>query len=796
MAEGSAEKAGRMDGWELRGAWCQMCGPARTHCYTRCYVKDGEWLRVEGCPKAGNNGVFGGVSLCAKGNAAPRSLPSENRLTTPLRRIGAKGPGARFERISWDDALDQIAETMLEQKEEYGPESFGILSPQFYSPLATLGRRLLNVHGSPNYLHSALCMVQRSASANTVVGGPAIFANNSTIPAQLDKTELLVCWGENVESAGVNQGGARRRVEQMERGMKVIDIRPLRDPLAAKADIWLPVRPGTDLALALGLLNVICGEGLYDRDFAREWCNGFPELCEHVRPCTPEWAEERCGIPAEQIREVARMIAAAKPCAIEFGNGIGDQSRDGHWTVCAVQLIGAICGNLGKPGGGADGGPVPPLIRLGQTSTLPERLERSGEDIENGWPAGHSKLVAPEFPRWYEPPGNGGPTSSYLGGLLSVLTEDPYPLRAIFAQSTNPLSATRQPRLVAQALEKLDFYFVMDLYKNPSCDFADIVLPAASQYECPHTIGLKNMPEGSFLALGQKVHEPPEEAMSDWEFYLKLGDRLGYGEDFWHGDVDAWLAEQLAPTGIGLEQLRAAPEGIFVPRGGAVPPAGTPLAQAPAKPDYARMFSGLPHGKLQCRNEVMGGKPDRRGGVLPEFPEYRGPAEGLAETPKLAEDYPLIFSDVHAYYLSQHSYYANVAELRGQDPDPWVKINPATAARYGIEEGDWVRIESPHGCCVLKAQLTEGVSPEVLMGRRGWWQGCEELGQPGYSWADGGAEVNVLYSADPADTDAFHSSYGKQTLVRISRSGPPKTLDDLERDWRAAENGCAHERQA
>lgn len=736
---------------------------------------------MEGCPNSCNNGTRGGRSLCAKGAAAPMSLNTNDRLLYPMKRVGEKGPGAQFERISWDEALDTIAETLLAQKKAYGAESFGILSPQNFAVLASVGRRFLNVHGSPNYLHSAICFVQRQASVNTVLGGPAIFANNSTMPAHLEDTELLVRWGINLENSAINQGLVRNILLQQKRGMKVIDVRPVCDCMVAKADEWVPVRPGTDLALAIGILHVIFAEGLYDKAFCEKWVHGFDELAEHLGQFSVSWACEHSGISEQQITSIAREIAAANPCAIMYGNGVGDQSRDGYWTMVCIQLIGAVCGNIGKSGGGADGMRMPPVVPIRPfCDVLAERLPRSAEDEENGWPAGHSKLVSPEFPRWYTVPGNGGPTSSYLGGLLSVLSEEPYPLRAIFAQSTNPLSATRQPELVVRCLEKLDFYFVMDQHFNPSCEYADIVLPAASSYECSDQIGIQNNAAGTFIAINQKLADPPGEAMSDWEFYLKLAYRMGYGADFWDGEIDGWLREQLEHTGITLEQLRATPDGIFLerPQSAQESPA---LPQAAAEPNYAQMFSQLPFGKAQGANAVVGGKAGAGAfeqDILPSLPVYHGPSEGLAETPELAKEYPYIFSDVHAHRLSEHSYYNNVGQIRSIEAAPWVKINPKTAAAHHISEGDWVRIESPHGWCVLCARLTETVSPEVLMARRGWWQGCKELGIPGYHYGNGGAETNALYSADPKVADKFSSSYGKQTLVKISRSlTPPLTWE-------------------
>ena len=753
----------------ILGSWCQSCAPCQSHCYLRCHIENGIWTKTEGCTNACNNGQHGSTSLCAKGVAAHESIKASGRILYPMRRIGPKGPGAKFTRISWKEALGTIASTLLEQKRLYGPESFGILSPQMFPPLAFLGRRLLNVHGSPNYLHSAICFTQRKMSMYSVLGCQANGMANNMAPTQLDKTKLLVSWGANPENAAINRGGIKRRLRRQREGMQVIDIRPMRDALADKADLWLPVRPGTDLALALGILHVIVRDRLYDAGFVAEWCHGFEELREHLGQFTPEWAEHRCGIDASLIERTARLMGTVKPMGIICGNGVGDQSRDGHWTVVAIQLIGALTGNFGIPGGGSDQVPLAPMVApFRMPDTLSSRMPASEEDLENGWKAGTSKLVAPEFPQWLPLPGHDEPTSTYFGGLMSVLTGKPYPLRCVLAQATNPLTATRQPKLVEKALEKLDMFIAMDMYWNPSCDYADIVLPAASQFECSHQLGMQNVEDGTFIAISQKLATPPGEAMSDWEFYLKLAEALGYGDDFWGGDIEKLLEEMVEPTGYSLEQLRQAPDGIFIPRDGQHLPQA--CARGSQEPDYARLLAALPGGKVQCANDFIGGKPSVVDGKpLPRLPIYQGPPEGIAETPELAREYPLIFSDVHAYHTSTSSCLGGSAHLRALQPYPWVKINPKTAERYGISQDDWVRVESPHGWVVLKAQITECISPEVLMAKRGWWQSCDELGLPGYGCLDGGSEVNVLYSTDETALDRFHSSIGKQTLVRIGK---------------------------
>ena len=752
---------------QVRHNWCQMCGPAKTKCSTLCYVKDGKFTNVEGNPEAGNNYGVGSRSLCSKANAAVQVPYSPLRIMYPMKRTGEKGEG-KFERITWEEALDIISTKLLETKEKYGPECFAALSPQEFAVQGTIAQRFLNVHGTPNYMHSSICMTQRTWGAQVTVGGKALNAVTPIGPGEMDKTKLYVNWGENLENSACNQGGPFKRVDNKQKnGMKIIDIRPMLDPLASKADVWVPVRPGTDCALALAILHVIIGEDLYDHDFCDNWVNGFDKLAEHVKQFPPSWASPITGVPEEQIYEVARMMGTIKPMGIGFGNGVGDQASDGTSTIQAICSIEAITGNMGIAGGGNKGKVLPPsLIKTKPFDRLSDRLPESEEDKANGWHPGASKLVAPEIPRWYQGPHSWhcGLTSAYFKGIMSVLTEKPYPIRCLLAQSTNPLSATRQPQKVVEALKKIEFYFVMDTTWNSSCNYADVVLPALTHYETSDQFNVKNMAGGTAIGINQGVIEPIGEGRSDWRFYCDLAVKMGYGEDFWNGDMDACLREQLDGSGIDLEELRAANKGIFVERTDGAKPT------EPKYQDYEKMFASLPGGKVQCYNEWIGNKPncDDTGTISP-LPVYNGPAESIAGTPDIAEEYPLVISDVHAYRLCNHSYYVDVPYLRELQPYPWVKINPATAKQYGIADGDWVKIESPHGWVKMVARYLESIAPDVLMSRRGWWQPCEELDLPGYDHLDGGSEINVLYDAELANFDPFNSAMSKQTLVKISK---------------------------
>lgn len=734
---------------KIISTFCHGCGSYKPRCGILCYVKDGKFVRVEGNPDAFNNWGAGCTSLCAKGYTGPQFLYAKDRLQYPLKRAGEKGEG-RFRRITWDEALDTIADKLKETKTKYGPEAYAVLSPEAWPVLWMLGRRFLNVYGSPNYMHSAICATPRMAASKVTVG----FSSMS--PDDWQKTKLIVNWGANVENSGVNSEAPYAILNALQNGTRLIDIRPMLDPMGAKADMWLPVRPGTDGALALAFLNVIIGEKLYDTDFVEKWCYGFDKLAEHVKKYPPEWAAKITGIPAEQVRQAARLIGTTKPAYIKTGNGIGDQTNDGTWTTSAICLISAITGNLDVPGGhfAGFGTAGPSLISTKRVSTLDEMAP---PDMVN-------KLVAPESPLWYQTRDNweSGPSSAYYKGLMSILTGKPYPIRVLNASCTNPLSATRNPKKVAEALKKLDFMFVMDVFHASHVDFADIVLPACTSYEQSDHFGMKNTKEGTWIGIYNKVAEPLGESRSDWQFYLDLAVKMGYGEYFWHGSTEEFLNDQLAPSGITAAQLRQSPRGIFIKRTQPAPP--------PEYRKYNMLFKNLPHGKVQCYNEFIGGKDSNdNSGKLPYLPVYQGPPEGIAETPGIAKEYPLIISDVHAHRLSHHSYMHDIPYLRELQPYPWLKINPATAKKYGIANGDWVKVESLYGWCKFKAEYFAGISLEVLMTKRGWWQPCDELGLPGYSSFDGGSEVNNLYNADPEIFDKFYSQMAKQTLVKISK---------------------------
>jgi anaerobic selenocysteine-containing dehydrogenase len=214
--------------------FCHGCGAAKPRCAVLCHVENGRFVRVEGNPEAFNNGIAGSRSLCAKGNTGMQYLYAKDRLLYPMKRAGAKGEG-RFQRISWDEALNTIADKLKEVKQKYGPEAFGILSPEYWPVLGSLGRRFLNVYGSPNYLHSAICATPRMAATRITIGF------GSMAPDDFSKTRLFVNWGANAENSAVNHGQPLAILNALERAPMIISVHA--GPLASKADLWLPIRP-------------------------------------------------------------------------------------------------------------------------------------------------------------------------------------------------------------------------------------------------------------------------------------------------------------------------------------------------------------------------------------------------------------------------------------------------------------------------------------------------------------------------------------------------------------------------
>jgi anaerobic selenocysteine-containing dehydrogenase len=723
------------NGEKVVPTFCGMCGPGPFGCGIYAFVKDGHFVRVAGMKESPvNHGA-----LCPKGQAAPQWVYSQDRLKYPMKRVGEKGEG-RFERITWDEAIGIVADTLKRQKKIYGPESLAILSPARRSYTEVL-QRFLTAHGSPNFGHSGICAMQRAFSfMYTFADWPG---------ADVSESDLVIYWGRQPVFSAPAMDPPKMLVDAKKRGAKVIAIKPSVEPDVGMADIWVPIRPGTDAAFALAMLHVVVNEDLIDKPFVEKWCYGYDKLRDHVQQYSPEWAEKITGVPAGQIREVARLYATTKKAAIDLGNGV-EHAPSASDAIRAVAILIAITGHLDRKGGnlfgwGPMGGPtdMPPYKDI----MLRDRYTREMID----------KLVGPEFPQAFQPFLE-GLSSAYYRIFESVLTEKPYPIRAIISPGTQPAVSTRGSRHVIEALRKLDFYVVVDVNRTADMKYADIVIPVSSTYEWDHPFDGRNV----WVMAYRQVIEPLGDYKSMHQFFLDLGVAAGYGEDFWQGDINAYINYQLEPFGITFDELKKYQTGIkFTPK-----PRVYEKYEQVFKRRSPRLTGEpfLPHAKVEIYNTSF-----EAAGCSP-LPIWREPPEGVTATPELMEQYPLILADYHTSKNFTASWMRNVPILREISPDPVLHIHPDAASTRGIADGDWVSVTSPHGRIKVKAELYPGIRPDTVMLLHGWWQGCKELGLDDYPIVEDGANVNAMYSVDPEKAyDPLITAMSSQTLVEVRR---------------------------
>jgi anaerobic selenocysteine-containing dehydrogenase len=712
--------------------FCAMCGPS-SGCGIMAKVVDGKFVGIEPFPECPtNNGTN-----CPKAHAAPQWVYSPERLKYPMKRVGEKGEG-KFERITWDEAIKTIADKLTELKAKYGPESLGTVSPARRSYSEYIYRFLMT-HGSPNYGHSGICAVQRMFTFSYTIGG--------VTSADYANADLIILWGVQPVYSGSSKGGVAKIVAAKQRGAQFIAIKPtVESDVSMSGATWVPLRPGTDAALALAMLNVIINENLYDAGFASEWCYGFEQLKEHVQQYPPEWAEPITGVPADQIKEVARLYATTPKAAIDLSNG-PEHARAANDTVRAVASLMAITGHLDKQGCNVWGSP----------SQMPSpRGVHLADRYTQEWV---DKLLGYELPAQLQPFSEG--TSCSLYRLWnSVLGGEKYPVHAIIAPGSQSIASTRGTKRILEALKQLEFFVILDVMRTSDMPWADVVVPVCTMYETDHPFETS----GPWIMARNRVIEPLGEYKSDYEFWLDLGTAMGYGADWWNGDIKAHMDWRLEPLEMTYEELRTQ-----YPKGRKY--AGNP----PQYEQYAKRFGTkstridkgpyLPQGKVALYNTTF-----ESIGFTP-MPVWRELPEGPTATPELLDKYPLLLSDYHTSRTYNAAWLRNVPYLREIEPYPFLQIYPDTAKARGINDGDWVIVEGPHGWIKVKAQYYPGIRPDTVFLLHGWWQGCQELGMEDFPIGDGGANTNNMYTTDPDKMyDPIITAMTSQTLVEVRKA--------------------------
>ena len=660
--------------------FCHLCAG---HCSMKAIVEDGKLVDLE--PDM-ESGLFAEQCAMNKGRfTIPEVLGHKDRLLYPQKRVGARGEG-KWQRISWDEALDIVANKLSEFKRNFGAESvaFGLGEPKGME--FAFAQRLASAFGTPSVVTPGWSCGVPKAMAGAFTYGSPVVCDDDNPPA------LVVLWGSNMNQT---TGGFRRESLEkiLEAGGKLIVIDPQKTDTARLADLWIRPRPGSDGALAAGVLKVILEEELYDRDIVEQWTVGFDELKEHFSTFSLEEVEKLTWVPRGQIEEFARTYGRSKPAAMQTGNAV-DQLVNSFQTTRAIAIMRAICGNVNVPGGDVVL-TAPPYTRPGSfflMSKYPRKTERIlGKKFKF---AQRSAFIPPHVL------------------TRAILDEDPCPIKAAMFILSNPLVSWPNSKETYRALMKLDFIAISELFMTPTTALADLVLPAAWSMEHEELGYWPGWYEE--IRAHPKLVDAPGECWPDTKIINELAKRLGLAEDFWADDHEA-LDMMLEPSGMSYEQFKE-------------------KRTLRATKEYRRHEYDTPSRKIEifsARLEKIGYAP------MPNWDELGRKVEMPAEFPLL-----LTNAKEEAYMLSG---FKGVASVRTIRPDPVMELHPDTAKKYGLEEGGWAYIVTREGKIKQRLSLNRSLDPRVVVAAFGWW--FPEQAASGYGWSQ--SNINMLTPSGP-----------------------------------------------
>jgi len=680
-------------------------------CGILVHVENGKITKIEG----DTDSPINRGTICAKGLAQIERLNHPDRLLYPMKRIGERGEG-KWKPITWDEALDTIAGKIKETIERDGQRAISFAQGTPKGLELYLMIRLANVLNIPNISTPGnICHMPRETASNITCG---FFP----IPDYSGAPACVIVWGSNLfqtNEEGIIGSQLKRVIDQ---GAKLIVIDPRKTGIASTADLWLQPRPGTDLALALGLLRVMIDENLYEKTFAGNWTKGFSDLTDHLQQYSLDRVSEITWVPKKQIVKAAHLFSQTKPACIQWGNAL-EHNRNSFQCSRALLILMAITGNLEAQGGNVNR-PGPSIMRPGdlvQIKKFPNKKE---------------KMMSPEFR-----------LATSMGFVPSqmivkaILTGTPYPIRMMYIQGGNPLLSYANAKETFVAMEKLDFLAVSEIFLTPTAQLADIVLPAATHFEFDD-IGHFGLPHGFILAR-PKIVEPRGDCWSDSKILNELGKKLGFAQYFWN-DMGESLDEILKPAGMTYDDFKKI---------------GFLKGNWNYK-SYEKKGFHTSSGKVEIYSQQL-----NDWGVDP-LPHYRELPESPYSTPELFKEYPLIFTSAKdPFYF--HSSNRNIPSLRKLSPEPIALIHPETASHLGIAEGDWVSIETKRGTIRQKAKLNSEIDPRVIILSFGWWfPERKDLDLSG--WRE--SNLNILTENGPPYDPAIGSTPLRAVLCRVYKA--------------------------
>ncbi len=651
---------------------------------TECTVQCGSLIHMEGDQLVKISGNRSHPSsrgaFCVKGMNAPlASRTNPNRITYPMGRIGERGQG-KWRRLSWAEALDQIAERFGEIKVKHGATAIAGAAATFNYSRGTAVRLLMRSLGSPNLLiNQDMCHGARATAA--------LLSGFGGVPGnELSKAQVILVVGKSPSESDIVEWTNIRAAKS--NGARLLVIDPRRTHLARLADRWLAVKPGTDAALALAMIHVILSENLHDRKFVETWCTGTDELRERARNYPPDVAARITAIPAEEIIETARLFASRRPGAMLLGHGI-DAQENGVMTAVAFQSLIALTGNVDRQGSNRFVKQVPGF--RGHNYFCNERRFRLPAAIED-------KIIGgAQFPLWCSS-GTYAQVSHNPSVLNAIRTGDPYPVRAMYVSGTNVVCTYPDQQNTIQALNALDTLVVASDVMTPTAELADFFLPKTTALEEEDLFMGRSEP---CITIAQQIFPPQGEAKTDVEIAISLRDKL-----MEHGliefDVFPWASHRefndyvLEDTKLTIDDLREA---------------GFRSIDYGYE-DYKKTGFRTPSGKFEFNPSKL-----KSYGYDP-LPDYKIPSFSAA-----AKEFDLVLLTGVRSMAYHHSRFRDHSWARRIKNVPEITINPSTAARLKISKDDWVWVETHNHLprALLKAKLSDTVTENVVATGMGWW---------------------------------------------------------------------------
>ena len=636
-----------------------MCNTCSLGCERDIHIKNGRVIRTSPKKEHKLTNFFGTCHTPATA-ATDGWVYSEDRVLKPLQKVGDK-----WREVTWHHAMDFIAQKLEATKAEYGPRSLAVYCGPtlFNTHMDRIARRFCDAYGTPNFASSeSFCYFGLLIGHSLTVGAYML--------PNFEGNRCYIVWGKGLVKDFAPSAITKTTVSKVrERSEKLIVVDPRKTDLAEAADIHVQLKPGSDAALALGLLNVVITQELYDKDFVAQWTVGFDHLVEHVRLYPPERVAQMTWVPAQTIIDCALMYAENKPSIIDQGTVAA--SINDTQASRALAILTAITGNWDIPGGNTYT-ELPPLDDL----RIHERLAPETA-IGADYPLYHQYVFTPQ--------------TVATPWLDAMRYGNPYPLKALIVHAANPMMTWPNAKKLEEGLRNLDLFVAIELFMTETSKLADIILPGVTSFE-RRSIKAYNDFGLPLVSLAEQAIEPLGECLNDWVIWMKLAKRLGMAKYFpWKSDDELFEAI-LKPSRISLAQLIENPGGIFY---------------APREfRRYLKRGFTTPSGKVEIFSDTMkcaGYDP------LPTYHEEQEP-----------EEYPFILMTGVRSDPFWHARGRRIPQIREKLPYPLLQINHQTASKIGVENGDAVRIQSPLGCIQAKARLSSAIDPRVVSLPHGW----------------------------------------------------------------------------